>query len=121
MADEEKKQDVNSLISTNDVVTIISNDKKVFYVNKDVVCVSKHLGNQLRSSFREGGDKRISLDLPSTILEVCIKYMHYKLIYAPLAPEQRPEFAIEPVMALDVLNAAIYLQCWNYFSWSIYL
>ena len=55
--------------------------------------------------------KAVALDLPSSTLETVIKYLHYRIINAGLQVEQRAEFSLEPDEALDVLNAAIYLQC----------
>ena len=60
---------------------MISAEGHVFFVNRDVVEVSKHLKKSLESSFMEGIAKEIKLNIGQEILEVCIKYMHYKLIY----------------------------------------
>ena len=109
---EERKSNVDSLTNTTEVIKIISKDKKVFYVNRDVVEVSKHLKTSLSSSFMEGTTREVKLDIDSKILEITVKYMHYKVIYRDLPLEQRPEFHIDPPNALDVLNAAIYLECW---------
>ena len=83
----------------------------VFFVNKDVVEVSKHLKTTLASNFLEGTTKEVKLNIDKEILEVCIKYMHYKLIYQELPHTVRPQFHIDAPIALDVLNAAVYLQC----------
>jgi len=46
---------VDELTSTSEVIKLISShDKKVFFVNRDVVEVSRHLKNTLNSSFIEG-------------------------------------------------------------------
>ena len=108
---EEAKLPVDGLTATSEVVRLVSKDDKVFFVNKDVVEVSKHLQTTLGSSFMEGKTREVKLDIPSEILEITIKYMHYKVIYRDLPMEDRPEFHIEPPKALDVLNAAIYLEC----------
>ena len=52
----------------------------------------------------------IKLDIPADILEICLKYMHYKTINRRIS-YQRPNFPIEPPKALDVLKAALYLGC----------
>jgi hypothetical protein len=44
------------------------------------------------------------------VVETCLKYLHYKLIYRKVS-FQRPPFHINPEDALEVLKAAIYLQC----------
>ena len=66
-----------------------SSDNHNFYINKDVACISKHLGNQLNSmlplkfiflgGFKEGESKIIHLEIKSDILEICLKYLHYKV------------------------------------------
>lgn len=52
----------------------------------------------------------INLAIKTEILEVCLKYLHYKLIYRNVSFE-RPPFNIAPEFALEVLKAAMYLQC----------
>lgn len=90
-------------------------------MNKDVVCISKHLATILQSKriyndinfkggFKEGESKVINLAIKTEILEICLKYLHYKLIYRNVSFE-RPPFNIAPEFALDVLKAAMYLQC----------
>merc|ERR1711957_472554 len=93
---------------TNCVVKIFSNDKQVFFVNEEIAKMSNHLAEVLNSGFDEGTTKKIELDIPSDILEICIKYMHYKVIYKNL-PGRRPKFDLDPKAALRVLEAAIYL------------
>ena len=51
------------------------------------------------------------LDLPATTLETVIKYLHYRIINARLEKEDRAKFDLAPEEALNILNAAIYLQC----------
>ena len=103
---------VNALTSTLEVVKLVSIDEKSFYLNKDVATQSKHLATQLNSSFKEGQTHEIKLDLPSNTLETVVKYLHYRIINADLEVDDRAEFELEPDEALNVLNAAIYLQCW---------
>ena len=101
----------NALTSTMNVVKLVSNDEKIFYLNYDVATQSKHLRAQLESEFKEGVTFTIKLDLPATTLETVVKYLHYRIINADLEIEDRSEFELEPDEALNVLNAAIYLQC----------
>jgi len=56
---------VDSLTETTEVIKLISQDKKVFFVNRDVVEVSKHLKNTLSSSFMEGNTRQVALEIPS--------------------------------------------------------
>ena len=102
---------VNALTTSLEVVKLISSDDKLFFMNKDVAIQSKHLATQLNSSFKEGQTHEIQLDLPATTLETVVKYLHYRIINADLELEERAEFELDPVEALNVLNAAIYLQC----------
>ena len=51
------------------------------------------------------------MDLPSNTLETVVKYLHYRIINADLELEERADFELDPDEALNVLNAAIYLQC----------
>ena len=44
---------VNSLTNTAEVIKLISADKEVFFVNKDVVSVSKHLKKMMDGEFAE--------------------------------------------------------------------
>ena len=58
----------------------------------------------------EGGDGEpaIELDVTAEILEICLKFMHYKTVNRKVSFE-RPPFHIEPALALEVLKASIYL------------
>ena len=102
---------VNALTTSLEVVKLISSDDKLFFLNKDVAVQSKHLATQLNSSFKEGQTHEIQLDLPSNTLETVVKYLHYRIINADLELEERADFELDPDEALNVLNAAIYLQC----------
>ena len=102
---------VNALTSSLEVVKLISIDEQMFFMNKDVAMQSKHLATQLNSAFKEGQTHEIKLDLPSNTLETVVKYLHYRIINADLELEERAEFDLDPDEALNVLNAAIYLQC----------
>lgn len=64
----------------------------------------------LLGGFKEGESKVINLAIKTDILEICLKYLHYKLIYRNVSFD-RPPFNISPEHALDVLKAAMYLQC----------
>ena len=102
---------VNALTSTIEVVKLVSSDDKQFFMNKDVAVQSKHLATQLNSSFKEGQTHEVKLDLPSNTLETVVKYLHYRIINADLEIDDRAQFELDPDEALNVLNAAIYLQC----------
>ena len=102
---------VNALTNTSEVIKITSSDKKIFYINKDIVCVSKHLKQTLETAAAEGRSQDLNLEITAEILEVCIKYMHYQTIYRDLPAPDRAKFHIEPSIANEVLKAAIHLDC----------
>ncbi|TNV73613.1 hypothetical protein FGO68_gene15968 [Halteria grandinella] len=99
-----------SIVQSAEVIKVTSNDGKSFYVNKDVLCISKRFQIMLSSGMQEQEQKVINLDLKTSVVETCLKYLHYKLIYRKVS-FQRPPFHINPEDALEVLKAAIYLQC----------
>ena len=79
--------------------------------------ISKHLKNCLEGNFKEAQEGEaepadpadgIKLELNAEILEICIKFLHYKVINRQVSFE-RPPFPIEPEVALKVLEASIYL------------
>ena len=119
MADIEKPV-THEYTSSPTYVKLTSSDGKTHYVNKDVLVISKHLDKCISSklvlfltksgAFKERKlDEGINLDLPSDILEICIKFMHYKYVNRKVSFE-RPPFPIEPELGKEVLKAAIYLQ-----------
>ena len=64
---------------------------------------------QNTGAFKENNlEEGIKLDINSEILEVCIKFMHYKVVNRKVSFD-RPPFPSEPTKALDVLKASIYL------------
>ena len=72
---------------------------------------SSEFGDEAPEEPEEGAPTDgIKLKVPSDILEVCIKFMHYKLINRKVNPNARPEFPIEADKALKVLEASIYLE-----------
>ena len=70
-----------SIVKSADVIKILSAEGKAFYVNKDVLMISKHFATVINSGFKEGETKTIQLQIKTEILETCLKYLHYKLIY----------------------------------------
>ena len=106
---------VQDLTATTDIVKIVSNDEqpRVFFLNRDVACQSKLLAEQLPTAERLGRTETrvIRLDLSAKTLETVIRYLHYRIINCRLAQGDRADFHIEPLEALDILNAAIYLRC----------
>ena len=101
----------------DETIKIISNDERVFYLNKDVACVSKNLENQLLSNFKEGQSKEIEIDIEGDTVERLIEFLHFKFIKQQQKQFETPDnpvdedFPIEPEEALNLLKAGIYLQC----------
>ena len=105
---------VSDLTQTIEIVKLVSQDEKIFYMNRDVACQSKMLREAVKTAPREGNTNTRVIELnnlPSSTLETVVKYLHYRCINSRLAQSDRQEFQIEPVEALNILKAAIYLQC----------
>ena len=72
------------------------------------------LKEAVKTAPREGNTNTRVIELnnlPSSTLETVVKYLHYRCINSRLAQSDRTEFQIEPLEALNILKAAIYLQC----------
>ena len=54
---------MDKLTATTEVIRLVSANGHVFFVNKDVVEVSKHLKTSLASNFIEGTTKEIKLNI----------------------------------------------------------
>ena len=107
---------VGDLTQTLDIVKLISNEednKKFFFVNRDVACQSKMIKEEVKTAPKMGNTqtREINIDLPASTLETVVKYLHYRCINSRLAQADRTAFDIKPAEALDILKAAIYLQC----------
>jgi hypothetical protein len=50
------------------------------------------------------------IDCSGMILEKVIKYLHFKVKYSN-SMQDIPEFVIEPEIAMELLNAADFLDC----------
>merc|ERR1712098_967402 len=63
-------------------IKITSSDGKIFYVNKDVCQISKLLTTSLKSEMKEqqNPEEGIKVEITADILEICIKFMHYKTV-----------------------------------------
>ena len=61
--EKEPQKEVDKLTETTEVIKILSQNGHVFFVNRDVVEVSKHLKTSLSSTFIEGQTKEIKLDI----------------------------------------------------------
>ena len=108
-------EEFQGFVASSKYIKLVSSDNKIFYVNKDVCKISKHLTQAIEAPMKESTDENneqkgdgIQLEVTSDILEICIKFMHYKTVNRKVSFD-KPPFPIEPHQALDVLKAAIYL------------
>ena len=93
-ANASKGPSVGDLTKTLDIVKLISNDEKVFFMNRDVACQSKMLEEQVKTAERLGDTQTrvITLDLNSGTLETVVKYLHFRIINCRLAKADRAKF-----------------------------
>lgn len=94
-----------------DAITLISNDGYEFVVEKRTAMISLTLRNMLfgGGNFEEVDTKTFRLPIRAIILERIIEYWHYRTQYSDHI-DQLPEFKIDPKMALELMQAADYLQ-----------
>ena len=80
---------VNRLTKTDEIIKLVSNDDKIFFLNKDVAAQSKKLREELRDYPAGPNDEvqTINLDLDSATLETVIRYLHFRIINADLESE----------------------------------
>ena len=105
---------VSDLTSTIEIIKLVSEDQKIFYLNRDVACQSKFLREAVKTAPRVGNTNTRVIELnnlPATTLETVVKYLHYRCINSRLAQDDRAVFQIDQHEALNILKAAIYLQC----------
>ena len=60
---QKEQKPVDKLTATTEIIRIVSANGHVFFVNKDVVEVSKHLKTSLASNFIDGTTKEIKLNI----------------------------------------------------------
>ena len=135
MEEEKEIEKPTEFVTSPYYIKLCSNDKQIFMVNKDVCMISQHLKTELGAGLKETvdyagdimavekaeptakkdgekdeDDDAIKLDVDAEILEICIKFMHFKYINRQISVE-RPNFEIDPNLALRVLQASCYLKC----------
>jgi hypothetical protein len=94
-----------------DDLTLVSNDGYQFVVERRTAMISQTLRNILygAGNFEEVQTKTIRLPIRAIILERVIEYWHYRSQYSDHI-DQLPRFDIDPKMALELLQAADFLQ-----------
>ena len=108
----EEEEELENFSSTIDAITLISNDGYQFVIEKRTAMISQTLRNILYGggNYEEKNSKVIRLTkIRSQILEKIIEYWHYRTQYSDHI-DQLPKFNIDPSIAIELLNAAEYLQ-----------
>jgi hypothetical protein len=107
---EEEEEFDNEIVLMDDV-TLISNDGYQFVVEKRTAMISKTIRNIMygAGNFEELQTKQIRLPVRAIVLERIIQYWHYRSQYSDHI-DQLPTFDIDPKMAIELLQAADYLQ-----------
>lgn len=83
-----------------------------FFVDRRCAMVSGTIKSMLAGQFAESRGEISFPEIPSIIMEKLIQYLHYKVRYTN-ATYRIPEFQIDPEIALELLIASGYLDCWT--------
>lgn len=107
----EEEEEFENPLPVMDALTLKSNDGYEFVIDKQTAMISLTIRNMLYggANFEEADTKVICLPIRATILERIIQYWHYRSQYSDHL-DQLPKFEIDPKIAIDLLNAAEYLQ-----------
>jgi hypothetical protein len=122
-----KPSSPQELDASQTFVKFVSKDQHEFIVHRDCAKVSKTIRQALagESSKQDlsvddnvpGGASgasvpmtRIKLPIKGALLEKVIQYCYYKSRYENNY-QTRPEFVVDPAMAMELIHAANYLQC----------
>eukprot|EP00761_Pharyngomonas_kirbyi_P014586 gb/GECH01014616.1/.p1 GENE.gb/GECH01014616.1/~~gb/GECH01014616.1/.p1 ORF type:complete len:119 (+),score=43.90 gb/GECH01014616.1/:1-357(+) len=108
---EEKNSPVEDF-DASQMISIFSKDGYEFVVDKRVAMVSNTIKAMLTGigEFKEQQEGKIYFDeMETNILEKVIQYFHYKCKYDE-DPQNRPDFKIDPEIALELMMAAHYLD-----------
>lgn len=107
----EEEEEFEDQLPEMDALTLKSNDGYEFVIDKQTAMISLTIRNMLYggANFEEAETKTICLPIRAYILEKIIQYWHYRSQYSDHL-DQLPKFDIDPKMAIDLLNAAEYLQ-----------
>jgi len=90
-------------------IKLISSDGHEFIVDRKCALVSGTIRSMMEGSFSEAEQGQINFrEISTPILEKVIQYFYYKVKYTN--NPSRPEFHIQPEIALDLLMAANFLD-----------
>lgn len=108
---EEEEEFDEEAFQPMQTVTLISNDGYEYVVDLSTVMISQRIRNMIYGggNFEEAETKKIRLPVGAVILERIIEYWHYRSQYSDHL-DQLPKFEIDPKMAIDMLEAADFLQ-----------
>jgi transcription elongation factor B subunit 1 len=107
----EEEEEFDNEITIMDELTLMSNDGYQFVLERRTAMISQKIRNMLygAGNFEEVQTKTIRLPIRASILERIIEYWHYRSQYSDHI-DQLPRFEINPVIALELLQMADYLQ-----------
>jgi hypothetical protein len=107
----EEEEEFDDEIVVMDDLTLVSNDGYRYVLERRTAMISQKLRNMLygAGNFEETQTKLIRLPIRAIILERIIEYWHYRSQYSDHI-DQLPRFEIDPRMALELLQAADFLQ-----------
>ncbi|KAK8870729.1 Transcription elongation factor B (SIII), polypeptide 1 (15kDa, elongin C) [Tritrichomonas musculus] len=107
----EEEEEFDEAIPEMDALVLKSNDGYEFVIDKQTAMISLTIRNMLYGggNFEEVDTKSINLPIRATVLEKIIQYWHYRSQYSDHL-DQLPKFEINPTEAIDLLQAAEYLQ-----------
>ncbi|KAL0488586.1 transcription elongation factor B polypeptide 1 [Acrasis kona] len=97
-------KDTNTQFDPSVMIKLVSTDGMEFIVDRRCVIPAKALKKQLESE-----ETTIDLGFSAEIVEKLVQYLYYKMRYDH-DPDNRPQFHIEPSIALNLMVAAHYLQ-----------
>mmetsp|Transcript_23260 Transcript_23260/g.26390 ORF Transcript_23260/g.26390 Transcript_23260/m.26390 type:complete len:100 (-) Transcript_23260:610-909(-) len=93
-----------------DFVKLVSAEGDEFFVEKECAYVSNFIRNTLEAGMAESNTKTITFqEIKTATLEKIVQYLYYKIRYKDEV--SFPKFDLTPEIALEVLSAAIYLDC----------
>lgn len=96
----------------NNMVILKSAEGHEFFVDRKCAMVSGTIKAMLSGQFAEIRGEISFPEIPAVVLEKVIQYLYYKVRYTN-STQRIPEFNVEPEMALELLIASGYLDCWK--------
>lgn len=94
-------------------ITLVSSDEYEFHVDQRVAKLCEHVADKLMTAAQETGrHPQIHFEnIRGEILEVILQYLHFKHKFMNTNfTASLPPFYMKPELALDVLNASLFLK-----------